>query len=68
MVIEPATFVAARWVADPLAKFTLGGQGAIAADRLDRKVVLFSSPWELQYFERQHPDVTLLAESPPFVS
>jgi hypothetical protein len=26
--------------------------------------VLFGSSWELQYFERQHPDVPLLAESP----
>jgi len=68
VVIEPATFIAARWFADESAKFTLGGQGAIAADRLDRKVVLFSSPWELQYFERQHPDVTLLAESPQIAS
>ena len=67
VVIEPATFIAARWVAEA-AKFTLGGQGAIAADRLDRRVILFSSPWELQYFERQHPDVTLLAESPQIAS
>jgi peptide chain release factor 3 len=64
VIIEPATFTAARWVADPSAKFTLGGQGAIAMDRLERKVILFSSPWEMQYFERQHPNVTLLAESP----
>jgi peptide chain release factor 3 len=62
--IEPATFTAARWLADPSAKFTLGGQGAIAVDRLDRKVVLFSSPWELEYFGRQHPNVELLSESP----
>ena len=58
----------ARGLAEPSAKFTRGGQGAVAADRLERKVVLFSSPWELQYFERQYPDVTLLAESPPIVS
>ena len=42
----------------------LGGQGTVAADRLERKVMLFSSPWELQYFGRQHPNVELLAESP----
>ena len=36
----------------------------MAADRLERTVILFSSPWELQYFERQHPNVELLAESP----
>lgn len=62
--IEPATFTAARWVADPSAKFTLGGQGVVAMDRLERKVILFSSPWELQYFERQHPNIELLEESP----
>jgi hypothetical protein len=27
-------------------------------------VVLFSSPWELEYFGRQHPNVELLSESP----
>ena len=30
VVIEPATYTAARWLADPLAKFTLGGQGTVA--------------------------------------
>ena len=68
VVIEPATFTAARWLADGSAKFTLGGQGAVATDRLDRKVILFSSPWELEYFGRQHPNVELLAESPQLVS
>jgi peptide chain release factor 3 len=64
VVIEPATYTAARWLADSSAKFTLGGQGAVAADRLERQVVLFSSQWELDYFARQHPTVELLAESP----
>jgi peptide subunit release factor RF-3 len=68
VVIEPATFTSARWLSDPDAKFTLGGQGAVATDRLERKVILFSSPWELEYFGRQHPDVALLAESPQLVS
>jgi peptide chain release factor 3 len=62
--IQPATFTAARWLADPSARFTLGGQGAVANDRLDRKVVLFSSAWELEYFGRQYPNLELLAESP----
>ena len=64
VVIEPATYTAARWLADASAKFTLGGQGTVAADRLERKVILFSSQWELDYFARQHPAVELLAESP----
>ena len=68
VAIEPATYAAARWLADPSAKFTLGGQGTVAADRLERKVVLFSSQWELEYFVRQHPNVELLSESPQLVS
>ena len=64
VAIEPATYTAARWLADPSVKFTLGGQGTVATDRLDRKVLLFSSQWELDYFVRQHPNVELLAESP----
>ena len=68
VAIEPATYTAARWLADPSAKFTLGGQGTVAADRLERKVVLFSSQWELEYFVRQHPNVELLSESPQLVS
>jgi hypothetical protein len=27
-------------------------------------VLLFGSDWERQYFERQHPNVALLEESP----
>jgi hypothetical protein len=27
-------------------------------------VLLFGSEWELQYFQRKHPDIVLLAESP----
>jgi hypothetical protein len=26
-------------------------------------VLLFASEWELQYFQRQHPSIELLAES-----
>jgi hypothetical protein len=42
----------------------LGGQTTAAVDRQDRRVLLFTSEWELQYFERQHPSIVLLAESP----
>ena len=31
---EPATYTAARWLADPSARFTLGGQGAVATEPL----------------------------------
>jgi peptide chain release factor 3 len=63
--IDPATYTAARWVADPAQKLpSLGGQSAVATDRQDRRVILFASEWEVQYFERQHPNIALLAESP----
>jgi peptide chain release factor 3 len=63
--IDPATYAAARWVADPARPIpSLGGGAAVAVDRRDRRLILFASEWEVQYFERQHPDVKLLAESP----
>jgi peptide chain release factor 3 len=63
--IEPAQYTAARWLADPAALTPApGGQGAIAVDRQERRVLLFGTEWELNYYERQHPDVLLLAESP----
>jgi peptide subunit release factor RF-3 len=36
----------------------------VAADRHERRVLLFASHWELEYFQRHHPDVVLLDESP----
>jgi peptide chain release factor 3 len=63
--IDPATYTAARWVADPAQKLpSLGGNSALATDRQGRRVILFASEWEVQYFERQHPAIALLAESP----
>jgi peptide chain release factor 3 len=65
VVIEPASYSTVRWMADPTAAIpSLGGQTAAAVDRHDRRVLLFASEWERQYFERQHPNVPLLAESP----
>ncbi|MEP7310255.1 MAG: peptide chain release factor 3 [Acidobacteriota bacterium] len=65
VVIEPASYTTARWVADPTQAIpSLGGQTAAAVDRHERRVLLFASEWERQYFERQHPNVSLLAESP----
>jgi peptide chain release factor 3 len=68
VVIESAPFTAARWLEDPAAKFSMPGQGMVGVDRLERKVLLFASPWELQYFERQHAGVVLLSESPDIAS
>jgi peptide chain release factor 3 len=63
--IEPLTYTAARWLANPAqATSSLVGQYTLATDRQGRRVLLFASDWELQYFERQLPDVELLAESP----
>jgi peptide chain release factor 3 len=63
--IEPAQFAAARWVGDPETVLPLlTGQITLALDRQERRVLLFSSEWELQYFERQNPGFELMAESP----
>jgi peptide chain release factor 3 len=63
--IEPANYTSARWLANPdQAGTSLTGQYTVASDTQERKVLLFSSEWERQYFERKYPDVTLLAESP----
>jgi len=63
--VEPATYTAARWLADPTQTLpSLGGQTALAVDRQERRVLLFGSDWEVQYFERQNPTIKLLAESP----
>jgi peptide chain release factor 3 len=63
--VEPAGYTAARWLADPeVAMPPLGGGTAVAVDRQERRVILFASEWEVQYFARQHPSIMLLAESP----
>ena len=63
--IEAAPYTAARWLPESsVVRPSLGGQGAVALDRQERTVLLFSSAWELQYFEKQHPELELLAESP----
>ena len=57
--------VAARWVADPAKPLPLlGGATTAAADRQQRRVLLFANEWEVQYFEKQNPTFGLLAESP----
>jgi peptide chain release factor 3 len=63
--IQPAGYTAARWLGDPtLPTPSPGGQSVVAVDRQGRPVLLFGSEWDLQYFERQHPDLSLLDESP----
>jgi peptide chain release factor 3 len=63
--IEPAGYALARWLGGAAGPTpAVGGQSAVAMDRQERRVLLFGSEWELQYFQRHHPDVVLLAESP----
>ena len=62
--IEPAAYSAARWLSEPdQAVPSLMGANVLAVDRQDRRVILFTSDWEVEYFERQHPQITLQAES-----
>ena len=42
----------------------LADSSVMAVDRHDRPVILFESEWALRYFERHHPDVVLMSESP----
>jgi peptide chain release factor 3 len=63
--IDAAPFAAARWVRDADSALpSIGGQPAVAVDRQERRVLLFETDWELQYFQRQYPGIRLLAESP----
>jgi len=63
--IQPAPYAAARWVEKSAAAPTsVAGGSALAEDRRGRRVILFSTEWELHYFERHHPGVALLSESP----
>src|SRR6266498_3490956 len=60
-VVEPSTYAVARWVDGDSKIPPLGGGAAVAQDREERRVILFASEWEVQYSERQHPSITLLA-------
>ena len=65
IVVDPSTFTAARWIADPNKPIPLlGGATTAAIDRQGRRVLLFANEWEVQYFEKQNPTFALLAESP----
>ena len=65
IAVDPSTFTAARWVADPSKPLPLlGGATTSAADRQGRRVLLFANDWEVQYFAKQNPTFELLAESP----
>ena len=63
--IDSSPYTVARWVADPAQRIpSLGGQTTLAIDRQDRRVLLFASEWEVQYFAKQHAAIPLHPESP----
>jgi peptide chain release factor 3 len=64
VIVEASQYTAARWLADPLKPAPApGGQGTVAVDRQERRVFLFASEWEVQYYQRQNPSVALISES-----
>jgi peptide chain release factor 3 len=59
--VDKLAHVAARWVEQPGAQLRLP-QGVLdCVDRDERRVLLFQSEWELQYTQRENPNVHLLA-------
>jgi peptide chain release factor 3 len=61
--IEPAPYTAARWLVNPAQATPSGVATTVVEDRRGVRVLLFESEWQLNYFEGQHPDVLLQAES-----
>ena len=54
--------MAARWVEHQAGHQMRLPQGVLdCVDRDERRVLLFQSDWELQYTERENPNVKLLA-------
>ena len=63
--IVPAAFAVAMWLEPTdIRAPPIGGGTVVARDRHGHRVILFATEWERSYFQRHHPDVTLLAESP----
>jgi peptide chain release factor 3 len=63
--IAPTEYSSARWLGNPASPTpSPGGKNVVAIDRHKRRVILFCSEWDLRYFERHHPDLSLLDESP----
>jgi len=53
----------ARWIdrdVHDVAKLNLPSRSKICIDSAGKAVVLFSSQWELDYAEKENPDVTFL--------
>ncbi|HVS29907.1 MAG TPA: peptide chain release factor 3 [Thermoanaerobaculia bacterium] len=58
--IQTLPYKLARWVARDaalVARMTLPSKSRIAVDSAGQTVILFTSPWELEYAEKENPDV-----------
>ena len=62
--IETTGYTAARWVEVAAVPPLAGGPSVMAVDRHERRAILFASEWDLRYFQRHHPQIALLDESP----
>jgi peptide chain release factor 3 len=64
--LEPLTYVAARGVEGHTGQARslegLGPNVMITVNRAGREILLFPSPWALEYAERQNPNVQFVAE------
>jgi peptide chain release factor 3 len=61
--VQQLSYKMARWVDLPLdeaAKMTIPSKSRLAVDRRGNPVVLFTSPWELEYAEKENPGVKFL--------
>ena len=64
--LQELPYKLARWVdRDPsaVAAMTLPSRSRVAVDSAGRAVVLFSSDWELEYAEKENPDVEFRSAS-----
>ncbi len=59
--VQRLGFIGARWVktADGAERMSLSSNMRRCRDRLDRPVVLYSSKWELDYFQKENPGIAL---------
>jgi hypothetical protein len=63
--IEPQEYAATRWLGSVDGPPPpVGGANVMAVDSHGRRVILFTSKWELRCFERHHLNVLLFEESP----
>ncbi len=60
--VDALSFVAARWLETPLDTVSdVPASVMFATDRREKNVLLFPSPWAIEYTERQNPKARLVA-------